>query len=253
MPARPSEASRSSAARTPLPLHEAVTCPWLALDGPELRNCLACDIDHADSLERVLALPAGCPRPTLVQDPRSGRSHAVLMLAAPVLTRPGARPKPQRLADLAVCLMAAALRATPMPCGSLIKSPWGRRQQHLIGTLLRRTVVPDTLGVWRLIRPRTTACCGTRSRVTSSRSNCARSSPPSTSNTARKRMSCSQKSPGSRFGRSAANRTAAAAIAPSSMWFGGGRTIMQKRTPRPSKPRPRGSTRACRTRSRGRR
>lgn len=125
----------------PLPLRDAITDPWIAFDGPTMRNCLAWDVDHADGPDRIEALPPHCPRPTLVIDPHSGRAHAFLMLASPVFTGPGARPKPQGLADRAATLMGAALRANPMPRGGLLKSPWGR-EADLIGSLRRHTPAP---------------------------------------------------------------------------------------------------------------
>jgi hypothetical protein len=82
----------------PLPIHDAITAPWICFNSNRRLNALVVDIDHADGPEVVGALPPGCPRPTLSIDPHSGRAHAILFLATPVLTSEGDRPGPQNLA-----------------------------------------------------------------------------------------------------------------------------------------------------------
>jgi len=85
----------------PLPIHDAITVPWICFNSNRRLNALVVDIDHADGPEMVAALPPGCPRPTLSINPHSGRAHAILFLAAPVLTGKGDRPGPQNLAKRA--------------------------------------------------------------------------------------------------------------------------------------------------------
>lgn len=132
-----------------LPLHEAITLPWMAWDSRTHRNALLIDIDHDDALDRWLALPVQL-RPHLVFDALSGRGHAILLLKDPVLLRTrnevaaeekgvllcssiGARSAPQRMAEWAGQLLAAALGGTLLPAGSLAKNPWGRTA-NLVGT-----------------------------------------------------------------------------------------------------------------------
>ena len=85
----------------PLRLDEAITCPWIALNSRRRVNALCVDIDHPDGTEFVARLPVRCHRPTLVIDPWSGRSHAILPLATPVLTGAGAKTAPIGYARLA--------------------------------------------------------------------------------------------------------------------------------------------------------
>lgn len=128
-------------------LADAITCPWFCPNSRRRVNALLIDIDHADGPEMVAMLPSGCPKPTLVIDPHSGRAHAILPLATPVLTGEGARPGPQGLARRTLLLMAAALRGTPLPYLSQVKSPWGL-EANLIGSRRRGAPEPATPAVW---------------------------------------------------------------------------------------------------------
>jgi hypothetical protein len=130
-----------------LPLDDAITCPWIALNTNQRVNALCVDIDHPDGPDLVASLPVGCPKPTLVIDPWSGRSHAILPLAAPVLTGNAARPKPIALAKHARRLLAAAIRGTPLPFGNLVKSPAGL-VRYLGGPRLFRGDRPATPLAW---------------------------------------------------------------------------------------------------------
>lgn len=143
-------------ASAPTPLEQAITLPWVAFDSATHRNCLLIDIDDEQALDRWLELPAHI-RPDLVIDPWSGRAHAIVFLAAPVLlqtrkeaeaARCGqmvidvadkARLRPQKMADLAGRLLAAALGGNLLPPGSLTKNPWGLAE-NLIGR--RRQIGP---------------------------------------------------------------------------------------------------------------
>lgn len=132
----------------PMLLDDAVTMPWLAFDGTDARNVIAIDVDHADGPDRTEALAAyGLPRPTLVIDPWSGRSHAVWRLATPVLTGEGARLGPQKLLHVAGSMLAAAMGGTLMPPRALLKSPWGLLE-NLQGHRLRRGDVPAMPSLW---------------------------------------------------------------------------------------------------------
>lgn len=133
----------------PFLLDDAVSLPWLALDSQEARNVLAVDVDHPAGPERAAALAAdyGLPRPTLVLDPWSGRSHAVWRLATPVLMTEGAKQGPRILANLAGRLLAAGMNGTLLPPRSLLKCPWGR-SEHLIGSVLRRVPQPAVPALW---------------------------------------------------------------------------------------------------------
>ncbi len=123
--------------------------PWICLNTKDFVNVLAFDIDHTCAREYLANIPEEI-RPTLVEDPVSGRAHAFLLLRSPVYIGPEARQKPKKLLWLAHQLMAAALDATPLPYKSLIKSPWGLAE-NLIGDLLHRdpsqnnrVALPDT-------------------------------------------------------------------------------------------------------------
>lgn len=132
----------------PVLLDAAVAMPWLAVNSPEGINAICLDVDHADGPDLVADLAArGCPAPTLVVDPWSGRAHAVLPLATPVLTTDGARLGPQILGDLAARLLARALRATLLPQVALVKNPWGLAQA-LDGARLLRGVPPTVVAAW---------------------------------------------------------------------------------------------------------
>lgn len=129
-----------------MPLTEAATCPWIALDGEGHRNCLAFDIDHTDGMELVEALPPSI-RPWLVIDPWSGRAHAFVFLASPVLAGEGSSSKARRLAQAAQAMLAHALRATPLGHRALVKNPTGR-VGALVGQQRRRTRTPGTPPLW---------------------------------------------------------------------------------------------------------
>ena len=116
-------------------LDVAVNLPWVTLDGTNHRNALVIDIDHPDALGRWQAFPAAM-RPILVLDTWSGRAHAIAPLVSPVCVAPDARAAPQRLADFAGRLMAAALGGTLLPHRSCTKWPWGR-EAEVIGKLIR--------------------------------------------------------------------------------------------------------------------
>lgn len=133
----------------PFLLDVALTLPWCAFDAEQVRNTIAIDVDHDAGLERAAAVAEdyGLPRPTLILDPWSGRSHAVWRLATPVLMTPDARHGPRILADLAARLLAAAMCGTALPQRSLLKSPWGR-SEHLIGRVLRRCRTPAVPLLW---------------------------------------------------------------------------------------------------------
>ena len=146
-------ASQNIRALTPIPcsgplrLDHAITCPWIALNSQQRVLALCVDIDHADGPELVERLPRGCPRPTLVIDAWSGRSHAILPLATPVLTGRNARRRPIGLARLALALLAAALRGTRLPFAALVKCPTGLTI-NLTGRRLFRGSTPGTPLVW---------------------------------------------------------------------------------------------------------
>lgn len=129
-----------------LKLDLAATCPWIATDSAMVRNALLFDLDHDDGFELVATLPT-LIRPTLIIDPWSGRSHAVLMLRTPVLTGPGSREKARALANIAHRLMATALRATPLPQGALIKNPVAGAESFS-GQLIRRSPHPTSGAIW---------------------------------------------------------------------------------------------------------
>jgi len=117
-------------------LQEGVLMPWVCLNTSRFVNAIAVDIDHADARQRLAAIPAEI-RPTWMEDPCTGRAHAVLLLKNPVCIGEDGAPGPQKLLRLAHRLLAAALDATLIPYGCLIKSPWGKHE-NLIGTLLHR-------------------------------------------------------------------------------------------------------------------
>lgn len=131
----------------PLPLDEAITCGWIAVNSERRVLALCIDIDHADGPELVARLPSGCPKPMLVICPWSGRAHAVLPLASPVHTGPAARPKPISLASYALRLLAAALRGTPLPFTSLVKCPTAL-VHNLTGQRMLRGPRPANPAVW---------------------------------------------------------------------------------------------------------
>jgi len=86
----------------PTLLDNAVTLPWLALDGEEHANVIAIDVDHSDIEDRLDALASyGLGRPAAVVDPWSGRSHVVARLRTPVAFTERARLGPQILCRLA--------------------------------------------------------------------------------------------------------------------------------------------------------
>ena len=134
-----------------LALDHAITCPWIALNTSRRVNALCIDIDHADGPDLVANLPAGCPKPTLVIDPWSGRSHAILSLATAVLTGEAANPKPVLLAKYALRLLAAALRADPRTFLTLVKCPAGL-VRCLGGPRDFKGVTPATPLVWEAYR-----------------------------------------------------------------------------------------------------
>jgi len=153
MPRKP-RASQSIRAITrnpvsgPLPLDVAIDCPWICPNSATAINALLVDVDHDDILDLLPQLAAvGAPVPDVILDPWSGRAHAVLWLADPVPTHEGALAKPQKTADYALRLLAAALCGSPMPQGGLIKSPWGR-VSALIGSRLKRGVRPSVPDRW---------------------------------------------------------------------------------------------------------
>jgi len=132
-------------------LQDGILMPWICLNTDNFVNILTFDIDHSCAREYLANIPAKI-RPTLVEDPVSGRSHAFLSLRSPVYIGHEAHQKPQKLLWLAHQLMAAALDATPLPYKSLIKSPWGL-VENLIGNLVprepsqnNRAALPDTSG-----------------------------------------------------------------------------------------------------------
>lgn len=130
-------------------LQDGILMPWICLNTDNFVNILTFDIDHSYAREYLANIPEEI-RPTLVEDPGSGRAHAFLLLRSPVYIGPEARQKPKKLLWLAHQLMAVALDATPLPYKSLIKSPWGLAE-NLIGNLVpressqnNRTALPDT-------------------------------------------------------------------------------------------------------------
>ena len=133
----------------PTQLAVAIHQPWMALDAEAMRNVLCVDIDHPDGIEGTaeVARQYRLPRPTVIADPWSGRSHAVWVLTTPVCTSASGRQGPQILADLACRLLAAAIRGTAMPPHALIKSPWGLTER-LQGRLMHRAPTPVALTVW---------------------------------------------------------------------------------------------------------
>lgn len=153
MPRRPSASQnlRSSCrdpASGPLLLEGAITCPWVCPNTEQGWNVLTADVDHADALDLCDDLASlGLPRPMIVMDPWSGRSHVWAPLETPVSYLPGARVSPQILADLACRLLAAYFRATPLPRGALVKNPWGR-VDALIGQRLYRNPTPAVPLLW---------------------------------------------------------------------------------------------------------
>lgn len=130
-----------------LPLDQAITCPWIAWNTDQRVNALCIDIDHADGPDLVAKLPVGCPKPTLVIDPWSGRSHSILPLVTPVLTGDTARQPPIALAQLAHQLLAAALRGNALPFVGLIKCPTGL-VRYLGGPRMFRGDHPATPLAW---------------------------------------------------------------------------------------------------------
>jgi hypothetical protein len=136
-------------ASAPAFLGEAITLPWMALDSDVAANAIVIDIDHAEGPDKVAQLKSvyGLPRPTLVIDPWSGRSHLIVMLQTPVLMNANGRAGPQKLWGYAARLLAAAVGGTPMPYQSLVKSPWGRTE-NLIGKRLRRDPSPAVPLLW---------------------------------------------------------------------------------------------------------
>ena len=114
-------------------IERGISYPWISFDASKSRNCLLFDIDHSEGWELVRTLP-GSIRPTLILDPHSCRSHAILPLKTPVLR--GGKLSCEILADLAHKLLSKHLKATPLGCGSLIKNPFGR-SDHIIGVIPR--------------------------------------------------------------------------------------------------------------------
>lgn len=121
-------------------VEEAIDCPWLALDTADLINELGGDVDHAGALDRWLALPAAI-RPALVLDPWSGRAATRLPLARPVHRHDPKQEGARIIADLAGRLLAAAMGATQLPAGSVMKNPFGTRAA-VQGNLRQRGPAP---------------------------------------------------------------------------------------------------------------
>lgn len=128
------------------PLDVVADCPWISTDSATHKNALIFDIDHEDGIDLVAALPADI-RPWLVIDPWSGRSHAVMFLASPVLVTERGSRKARRLAEVAQAMMAEALRATPLRHRAPVKNPLGR-VDALLGQQLRRTPKPTMPALW---------------------------------------------------------------------------------------------------------
>jgi len=131
----------------PLPLDQAITCPWIAVNTDQRVNALCIDIDHADGPELVAKLPPGCPKPTLVIDPWSGRSHAILPLVTPVLTGDTARRPPIALARYAHRLLALALQGNALPFVNPVKCPAGL-SRYIGGPRERKGIKPAAPLVW---------------------------------------------------------------------------------------------------------
>jgi hypothetical protein len=133
----------------PTPLSVAIHQPWMSFDSAQIRNVLTVDVDHRDGIDRAqeVARLYRLPRPTVVADPWSGRSHAFWVLHTPVCTSASGRQGPQILADLACRLIAAAMGGAAMPAHSLLKSPWGLAER-LQGSLMHRGPTPATPIVW---------------------------------------------------------------------------------------------------------
>jgi hypothetical protein len=127
-------------------MSRAATMPWVSFDNPDFCNVIAIDIDHADGLESAEALSAAyaLPRPTLIIDPWSGRSHALWRLARPVYCGDRASLGPVRLLRWVRAMLANALRGTPMPHGALVKNPSGRLDNMEGGAPIRRTPEPSS-------------------------------------------------------------------------------------------------------------
>ena len=131
----------------PLLLHEAITCPWVAVNTPHALNAITIDIDHDDAFDARDELSAICLVPDIIMDPWSGPAHAVLFLTTPVLTVAGALWRPQQMADYAARLLAAACRGTRMNQYGLVKSPWGCTF-NLTGRRLLRGLWPVFPDIW---------------------------------------------------------------------------------------------------------
>lgn len=131
-----------------MPLHHAITCPWICPNSDAMVNAITVDIDHTDiedKLDRLQML--GCPLPDIIQDVHSGRSHAVLFLKFPVVISGNGRSAPSKALDYATRLLAKALDGTPLKPSALVKSPWGR-SDNLIGRRLFRSPHPHNEMAW---------------------------------------------------------------------------------------------------------
>lgn len=116
-------------------IDEGIDCPWMAWDSADFRNTLLHDIDHPEALARWQDLPPHI-RPILCMSPWTGRAVAITRLADPVALLDERRAKSRAMADLAARLMAAALGATVLPVGSVVKNPFGTTA-NIIGHLPR--------------------------------------------------------------------------------------------------------------------
>jgi hypothetical protein len=109
-----------------LPIEVAVEFPWIAVNHPRCAFAIVIDIDHADGPELADDLVrGGGPRPYLVIDPYSGRSHAIFLLNTPVKLDEGSSQRAIGLLNLAARLLANTLRGTALSGKTPVKNPFG--------------------------------------------------------------------------------------------------------------------------------
>jgi len=128
-------------------LTNGIDCPWISWDSKDFWNVLALDVDHQDGLTLWEELPENI-RPFLVVDPYSLRSAALFVLKTPILTT---RFGQLALGELAHQAMADYFRATPLPCHTLTKNPFGLKSS-LMGNLKRRTAKPQGGILWDMFK-----------------------------------------------------------------------------------------------------
>lgn len=124
-----------------------IDCPWISWDSADFWNVLALDVDHDNGIQLWEELPEHL-RPFLVVDPYSLRSAALFVLKTPILVK---RFGQLALGELAHQALADFFDATPLPCHTLTKNPFGLKAS-MQGNLQRRSMRPTGGIVWEMMK-----------------------------------------------------------------------------------------------------